>query len=208
MFDLIKNNLIQFDKLMIDQYYKLDVDEVDAIILLRLNDLAQRNIFVLNEVKLAKTMKVDKNKLGERIVKLVTRGFISLELGKDNKEVFNLDNTYQRLANLLGNIKDDEEEKILKRKIKKTITLLEKELKKILSPLELEIVQRWFIEDKYTDDEIDDAILQTLKYKNRGINYMNKLLQTRRRDSELAKDKAENIGNIQELFNKYYARGK
>jgi hypothetical protein len=42
MFNLIKNNIIQFDRLLIEKYYVLDLDETDAIILIRLNDLLKR----------------------------------------------------------------------------------------------------------------------------------------------------------------------
>ena len=38
MFNLIKNNIIQFDKLIIEKYFALNLDETDTIILIRLND--------------------------------------------------------------------------------------------------------------------------------------------------------------------------
>ena len=89
------------------------------------------------------------------------------------------------------------------------MNLLEKELKKILSPLEREIIQRWYIEDEYSDEEISEAILKALKYKNRGVNYIDRLLHTTRRDSQKAEEAVENHQeNIQELFNKIYARSK
>jgi DNA replication protein len=209
MYNLIKNNLIQFDKLIIEQYYKLGIDEVDTIILIRLNDLIRKNIFVLNEELIAKSMKLSKNELAKRIVNLVKSGFITLELSSvDSKEVFNLDETYKRLALILSNANEKKKEESFKNKIKETVELLEKELKKILSPLELEIVQRWFLEDKYSDEEIENAILKALKYKNRGINYIDRLLQANRRDQEKESNQESTNSNIQELFNKFYARSK
>lgn len=211
MFNLIKSNFIQFDKLLLEQYYKLNLDEVDTIILIRLNDLLRRNISILNDEEIAASMKISKNELGNRIVNLVNRGFITLELSSvDSKEVFSLDETYKRLAILLSGSKVVEEKSVAENKIKETITLLEKELKKILSPLEREMVQRWYIEDEYTDDEINEAILKTLKYKNRGVTYIDRLLQAVRRDQEKAETKVTSGAgeNIQELFNKFYARSK
>jgi len=210
MFNLIKNNVIQFDRLILEQYYKLSIDEVDTIILIRLNDLLQRGVTVLNEEEIAASMKIDKNELGNRIVELVKKGFITLELSSvDSKEVFNLDETYKRLALILDGKRENHNKKILEAKIKDTMNLLEKELKKILSPLEREIIQRWYIEDEYSDEEISEAILKALKYKNRGVNYIDRLLHTTRRDSQKAEEAVENHQeNIQELFNKIYARSK
>lgn len=211
MYNLIKNNLIQFDKLIIEQYYKLSIDEVDTIILIRLNDLLQKNISELNDEEIAASMKIDKNELGKRIVDLVKRGFVTLELSSVNsKEVFSLDETYKRLALVLSNASEKVQDNYLKTKIKETTVLLEKELKKILSPLELEMIKRWYLENKYSDEEINEAILKALKYKNRGVSYIDRLLQTTRRDLEEEVKKETNSGgqNIQELFNKYYARSK
>lgn len=211
MYNLIKNNLIQFDKLIIEQYYKLGIDEVDTIILIRLNDLLQRNIHELNDEEIADSMKINKNELGKRIVDLVKNGFITLELSSvGSKEVFSLDETYKRLALILTGASDKKKDDSLKNKIKETVDLLEKELKKILSPLELEMVQRWYLEDKYSDDEISDATLKTLKYKNRGVSYIDRLLQATRRDQQQETKKVTSTSgeNIQDLFNKFYARSK
>lgn len=210
MYNLIKNNFIQFDKLLIDNYYKLSIDEVDTIILIRLNDLLQKNICVLNDEEIAASMKIPQNDLAKRIVELVKKGFITLELSSiDSREVFSLDETYKRLALILSGASDANKDNELKNKIRDTNNMLEKELNKILSPLEREMVQRWYVEDKYSDDEIYDAILNALKYKNRGVAYIDRSLQASRRDSKVVKQVEIQAGeNIQDLFNRIYARSK
>lgn len=210
MYNLIKNNFIQFDKLLIDNYYKLSIDEVDTIILIRLNDLLQKNICVLNDEEIAASMKIPQNDLAKRIVELVKKGFITLELSSiDSREVFSLDETYKRLALILSGASDANKDNELKNKIRDTNNMLEKELNKILSPLEREMVQRWYVEDKYSDDEIYDAILNALKYKNRGVAYIDRSLQASRRDSKVVKQVENQAGeNIQDLFNRIYAKSK
>lgn len=210
MYNLIKNNFIQFDKLLIDNYYKLSIDEVDTIILIRLNDLLQKNICVLNDEEIAASMKIPQNDLAKRIVELVKKGFITLELSSiDSREVFSLDETYKRLALILSGASDANKDNELKNKIRDTNNMLEKELNKILSPLEREMVQRWYVEDKYSDDEIYDAILNALKYKNRGVAYIDRSLQASRRDSKVVKQVEIQAGeNIQDLFNRIYAKSK
>lgn len=80
--------------------------------------------------KIAPTMKIKTEELGMRIVDLVTKGFITLELSSvDAKEVFSLDETYRRLVFLLEAEDEDLKDEAVKRKIKATVSLLERELK-------------------------------------------------------------------------------
>lgn len=211
MYNLIKNNTIQFDKLIIEKYSKLNLDEVDTIILIRLNDLLKRGKRLLSVEEIAPSMKISEAELGRRIVDLVTKGFITLELSSiDAKEVYSLDETYKRLAFLLEGEAQLKNDSIVNTKIKETVNLLESELKKMLSPLELEMVSRWYIEYSYSDDEIHEAILKALKYKNRGVNFIDRSLSSLRKQNLEKKEPASlNSGeNIQDLFNKIYVNSK
>jgi DNA replication protein len=206
MYDLIKNDIIQFDKLIIDKYHRLGLDEVDAIILIRLNDLLKRGKRLLSVEEIAPSMKIKEEELGRRIVDLVTKGFITLELSSiDAKEIFSLDETYRRLSYLLDADRKTVNDSQLNEKIKATVNLLEKEMKKLLSPLELEMVSRWYQED-YQDEEIQEAILKALKNKNRSVAYIDRALSSeRKRQANVATPKGE---NIQDLFKKVYAKSK
>ncbi|MCK9537083.1 MAG: DnaD domain protein [Bacilli bacterium] len=208
MFNLIKNNIIQFDKLIIDKYFALNLDEIDTIILIRLNDLLKRGERLLSVRPIAGSMKINEAECGQRIVDLVKRGFITLELSEvDSKEVFSLDETYRRLAYLLEASDDTAETTIINEKIKYTIRLLENEMKKTLSPIELEIVSRWYIEKKYSDKVIDEAIFKALKNKNRSVGYIDRLL-TKEEAVETKIKKPADGESIQDLFRKVYVKSK
>ena len=58
----------------------------------------------------------------------------------------------------------------------KVVALLEKEFKKILSPLDLELVHKWIYEDKFSYSKIYNAILETLKLKKSSIQYVDVIL--------------------------------
>jgi len=209
MYNLIKNNIIQFDKLLIDKYNDLSIDEVDTIILIRLNDLLKRGKRLLSVDEIAPSMKINETECGKRIVNLVNKGFITLELSSiDSKEVFSLDETYKRLSYLLEGVKLDIKNSEVNQQMKDTVKLLEKELNKILSPLELEMVSRWFMEYKYSEEEIDNAILNALKTKNRGITFIDRYLAQLRKPQEKSKKLIDSDENIQDLFNKIYAKSK
>lgn len=207
MYNLIKDDIISFDKLMIEKYHLLGLDETDAIVLIRLNDLLKRGERSLSLEKIAPTMKIKTEELGMRIVDLVTKGFITLELSSvDAKEVFSLDETYRRLVFLLEAEDEDLKDEAVKRKIKATVSLLERELKKTLSPLELEMVNRWYLEGKYSDEDIEAAILKALKYKNRGVAFIDRSLAASKKETE--KEPLPEGENIMDLFKKVYAKNK
>lgn len=208
MFNLIKNNIIQFDRLLIEKYYVLDLDETDAIILIRLNDLLKRGERLFSVRAVASSMKIDESECGKRIVELVKRGFIALELsGKDAKEIFSLDETYRRLAYLLEDSEAKANDAETNEKIKYAVRLLESELKKTLSPIELEIVSRWYIEKKYDHRKIEEAILKSLKNKYRSVNYIDRLLAKEEKPApKIARPKEGE--RIQDLFKKVYVKSK
>lgn len=208
MFNLIKNNIIQFDRLLIEKYYVLDLDETDAIILIRLNDLLKRGERLFSVRAVASSMKIDESECGKRIVELVKRCFIALELsGKDAKEIFSLDETYRRLAYLLEDSEAKANDAETNEKIKYAVRLLESELKKTLSPIELEIVSRWYIEKKYDHRKIEEAILKSLKNKYRSVNYIDRLLAKEEKPApKIARPKEGE--RIQDLFKKVYVKSK
>ena len=204
-YDLLKNNIIDFDKLMLEKYYLLGLSETDTIILIKLNNLLKHGEQSLSLNSVVPFMSIDEKECSERIVKLVQSGFIALEMTTvKSKETFNLDETYKKLSLILSgedNAKENDEKKEL---LKQTISLLEKELKKILSPIEKEIVNKWFYEYQYDFSDIDEAILDALKYKNRGIQYIDRSLFKKHTKKEEVKENSE----IQDLFNQVYAKRK
>lgn len=202
-YDLLKNNIIDFDKLMLEKYYLLGLSETDTIILIKLNNLLKHGEQSLSLNSVVPFMSIDEKECSERIVKLVQSGFIALEMTTvKSKETFNLDETYKKLSLILSgedSAKENDEKKEL---LKQTISLLEKELKKILSPIEKEIVNKWFYEYQYDFSDIDEAILDALKYKNRGIQYIDRSLFKKHTKKEEVKENSE----IQDLFDQVYAK--
>ena len=86
---LIKNNLISFDKLMIDKYNQIGLNETDAIILIKLNGLLNEGITKLESKYLEPSMSITNNTISKRIVDLVKNGYISLSLSNiDASEEF------------------------------------------------------------------------------------------------------------------------
>ncbi len=206
-YDLLKNNIIDFDKLIIDKYHLLGLNEVETIILIKLNKQLRLGKKSLSLSQIVPFMSISEEECSKIIINLVEKGFISLELSSvEAKEAFNLDETYKKLEQILITEDSYKEDDDTNNAYKETIVLLEKELKKILNPIEKEIVSKWFFEYHYTNEEIDEAILKALKYPNRGIQFIDRFLF--KKHADLEENEFAEKSEIQDLFNQIYDRKK
>ena len=200
--EMLEKGIIGFERLLLETYYLLEITEVDVIILIKLNDYLKKrkNVLILNDI--ISTMSIKEETFSKRVAFLVSKGFVNLELDEDNNETFSLKGLYSRLAIILENGKDDSNKKTSDSEMYNIINTLEKESKTILSPIELEIVSKWFFEYKYSFDLIQSMVLKALKDKRANVRYIDKLLA--KSDKKIEKISGIENPNIQELFNKVY----
>ncbi|MCF7926829.1 MAG: DnaD domain protein [Candidatus Izimaplasma sp.] len=189
MKQLIKKNIIDFSELVLNNYYKLGLDETDAIIIIKLHKLLKRNITFIHPKKLSKMLSITSQTTNKRLDKLMDKGFIKIELikspsGKET-ESFNLDLIIEKI------IKKDFEEKTQESLSQeeniqgKLVDLFETEFRKPLSPLDIQVISKWLQEDKYTYEQIKDALFQASKANKLSINYVDAiLLRTNKDDDE------------------------
>lgn len=198
---LLKNNLIDFEKLLLEKYSFLGLDEIDAIILIKMNKLLNAGNKFSTEA-IVKTMSITEETLKNKLVSLINNQFITLMLdGKS--EIYSLDDTFKRLTKLL-----EENETVINNEndnneMQKVVTLLESEFKKVLSPLDLEIVHNWIYEDKFPYEKIYNAVMETLKLKKKSIQYVDVILNKK---EEVKKEKSSE--GLQSLFNQVYGKIK
>lgn len=197
----LKNNLIDFEKLIMDKYSFLGLDEIEVIILVKMNHLIVLNEKIAIE-KLSGTMSAKEEIIREKIVSLINNQFITLKL-VGNKEIYSLDDTFKKLADLLDKEEVNDHVQETKSDIKEIVSLLEKEFKKILSPLELELVHKWIYDDKFSYDKIYNAILETLKLKKTSIQYVDVMLNKKETNYQ-----ATSKEGLQDLFNQVYGKIK
>lgn len=198
---LLKNNIIDFDKLLIEKYSLLGLDEVEVVILIKLNNLLNSgNKFSIEY--LSKNMTITEDILRDKLVTLINNQFITLKLMNKN-EIYSLDDTYNRLSSLLENEEIEEEKENFNTDVAKIVSLLEKEFQKILTPLELELVHKWIYDDKFSYDKIYNAILEALKLKKKSVQNVDIFLN-KKNNSEV---KTSNDG-LEDLFNQVYGKIK
>lgn len=200
---LIKNNLIDFDKLMIDKYHLLGLNETDAIIIIKLNRLLAKGEIKLESKHLEPSMSLTNNTISKRIVDLVKNGYITLTLTEvDGSEVFSLDETYKKLSNILE--KEDElgKKESTNNLTKEVVGMIESEFSKVITPIELEIINDWIYIDKFSLDKITEAIQIAKRNKKMNVKYVDVFLNKKPEVS----DKKNIDENLQDLFNDVFGK--
>lgn len=177
---LIQKDIIDFSELVLNNYFKLGLDETDAIILIKLHYLLKRNITFIHPKKLSKMLSITAQTTTKRLDKLIDKGFIKIELikspsGKET-ESFNLDLIIEKI--IKKDFEEQQQETTLNDKTiqSKLVNLFETEFRKPLSPLDIQVIIKWLEEDNYKFQEIKDALFQASKANKLSINYVDAIL--------------------------------
>ncbi len=205
---LLKNGMVDFEKLLIEKYSFIGLDEVETIFLIKLKKIFDSNAVISETVivdELVKVMSINKTQIIELLIKLINGQFISLKI-VNNKETYSLDDTYKRLASLLDEDNFLDELKQNESELKKTVSFIEKELEKLISPTELEVIKHWIDVDKYTFSQIKEATLECLKLKKKSIKNIDLMLSKFK--NTVKPNNTQTKENLQEIFNSVYGKLK
>lgn len=169
----IEKNIVDFSELLLNNYYKLGLDETDAVILIKLRYLMNKNVPFISPKKLSETLSISAQTTAKRLNNLIEKGYLRLELvrGENGKEreSYSLDKVYELIV-------DFEEPEAPITKEKELVELIETEFKKPLSVLDIQIITKWLNEDKYTFDQIKDALFTAVKARRLTIKYIDGIL--------------------------------
>ena len=133
--ELLKSTNIQISKTLLFNYKKLNITDLEFIVLIY---LINENVY--NSKQIGNDLEIAFPEVLEIINNLTEKGIMKIELAKINNirtEVINLDALYEKLAFLI--IKDEKEVE----KPKSLFDTFETELGRTLSPMEYEIINGW-----------------------------------------------------------------
>lgn len=168
----IEKNIVDFSELLLNNYYKLGLDETDAVILIKLRYLMNKNVPFISPTQLSETLSISAQTTAKRLNTLIDKGILTLELvrGENGKEreSYSLDRIYELI------ISSEKPEDTTKEK--ELVELFETEFKKPLSVLDIQTVTKWLNEDKYTFDQIKDALFKAVKQRRLTIQYVDGIL--------------------------------
>lgn len=203
-YDLLKENIINFETVLLDHYFQLGLNETECIILLRLHQQLIKENSSLKADEIIKKLSISSDIFTEIISGLVNRNFIELNLDLDENQIYNesfsLDGSYRQLGYIFEANETKEEENIISIEMKQTMQYLEKQLGKILTPLEINIVKKWFYDYKYPISLINEEIEKTLKRKTRSVSIIDRSLYAKTKEKLDDSD----VSKAKELFDKLY----
>ena len=197
-YELIKSNLIDFNKVLLDNYSKINISETECLVLFHLNNLRKEKSIIDTDY-LASKMSIDGNQISDVIVSLVNKGFVTIDL-VEGVEEFSLDSAMKILGYLFENKEQGEITNALAIEMKKIIATLEQKLSKILTPNEIVVVKKWFYDYKYSPEMINEEIERVSKKKTAGVLMIDRGLFNRTKSNNIDEDTLKALENFK---NKY-----
>lgn len=202
-YDLIKQNVINFRKALLDKYYELGLNETECIVLIRLQEYSINVNNELNSQEIVKKLSISVDELGEVLINLVNKDFVSLSYDPNNQgslEIFSLDGAYRQLGYVFEGNDTEDSEKTKAIEMKQTLQVIEKKLNKMLTPLEVSIVKKWFYDYNYKLDIINEEIEKVCARRVKSVNIIDRELFARTKE----KTSDDDALKAKELFDKLY----
>ena len=198
---LIKAKTISFTEEILKNYKKINLNEIETILLIKLYQKLDNHDNVLSIEELVYSMTLNEEELSNLVIKLVQKGFIEINL-ENGIESFSIDGTIELLAKAI----DDDEPNTFKDRqdlLSQIVLYIETTYAKPLAPADLMIINNW-IDLSYSFDEIKKAILDSLKAKKLHLKYADAILANRS-----VKEKRETVeyaDEIKSMLDAMYAK--
>lgn len=176
---LIKARSISFNEMMIRYYVKLNLNESEAMILMHLYIQQDEESSLLCPEVIKEKMSLNEQDLSNTILKLVQKGLIDLLIDESGKETFSLNPVIEKL----GDVIDGTTEKTDEYDFKDLIAYIENAFGRVLNVNDLDLINTWFAE-KYSVEEIKEAVLLSLRAKKTNIKYVDAILVNRHKERE------------------------
>ncbi len=165
--ELIKNGNISIPRILLFNYKKLNITELELIILIYIiNDETKE----FNPMTWSKDLNIDTKELMKIVESLTSKNLINIVTKKEKviKDIINLDYLYDKLLYLVINEEPEEKETDI-------YSTFEKEFGRTLAPMEYEIISNW-LDSGYDKDLILEALKEAVYNGVFKLNYIDKIL--------------------------------
>lgn len=175
LLDVIKSGNIIIPLYIYKEFPKLNIDMDSFMFLMYLYSKGNKIPFDIN--KLSEEFFCDLKTIMKYIATLQEKKLIEIKVLKNDKNIMEefiyLDFFYEKLSlNIVGEVAEEQEKEIEKEDV---FSILERELNKQLSPIEIEIVKAWK-ESNYSDEVIKEAIKEAVINGVPNLRYIDKIL--------------------------------
>lgn len=197
---LIKSKTISFSETLIKNYVKLNLNEIEAMILMVLYNQQDEGNSYLSIKQLKNKVSISEEDLSNYVMLLVQKGMVEILIDEEGKETFNLNQIYDKLGDILSNNRIDELDKTVY--VTEIINFIEKIYVKPLTSSDLLIVNEW-VDNNYDFEDIKNAVLQSTHVKKQSLKYVEAILVNKQNTKRTT---AEADPKIRELIESIYVK--
>jgi DNA replication protein len=167
---------LSMERILIKEYKRLKLTMQEMTVLLALFSIyKKRRTFSINAIN--RRVEYSINEIGSIIEKLLSKGFMTIELEKKDgkeREVFDLNLTFDKIQDLFKADEIEKKEALVETEVSETIKRFEQGLGRLLMPYELEMIRRWYDENKVSHESIIEAIESA--QDRMSVKYVEKIL--------------------------------
>lgn len=166
--ELLKNGYYQLPKLLLTNYKKVNLNELELVIIIY---LINQDDLEFNPNQIAKDLDMTLENVMMNIDNLIKNNIITIDgekVGNIRKDKINLDNLYDKLLYLIINEEQPEKESDI-------YSIFESEFGRTLAPMEYEIINSW-LETGYNKELILSALKEAVFNGVFKLNYIDKIL--------------------------------
>lgn len=175
VYGLWKDNLLDFNTLLLTTYKELGLNEQEYVLLVLLARLLKTNPSGWTFSDISTHMTIDEANCSVLFINLVERQYITVSSKMDERgkrfEEYSIAPLFEKIETLLRQQKT-QATSIQREEI---FSMIEQEFG-ILSPLDIETIHLWMTEDNFDPELIKLAIREMNSYQIKSIRYIDKIL--------------------------------
>ncbi len=183
--ELVKIEAVDINQLLLSNYRKMNIDEIELVILMHLFVSYVKGKQTLKFQALAQKMSIGINECTVKMQNLINKGFVEINIDYDKNgkavESFDLSPTCERLESFYIEHNDKNN----------YIIILEKEMGTTLSPIDLAMALEF---EKYPNDVVVDAIKKAKQQGKLTCSYVSAILnKIENLDNSVDKEKTDMV---------------
>lgn len=166
--------------LLFKYYKKVGMTDSEMLFYLQLLQSSQQGNEFPTMDMITKHMNIT-NEIGYQLVQqLMTKGILAIETSRNEfgktEDRYDLTPIYEKIENVINQEVVQTTEKIEEDKKANLFNKFEQEFGRSLSPIELETIQQWLNEDKYSVELIELALREAILNQAYSLKYMDRIL--------------------------------
>ena len=175
VYGLWKDNLLDFNTLLLTTYKELGLNEKEYVLLVLLARLLKTNPSGWTFSDISTHMTIDEANCSVLFINLVERQYITVSSKMDERgkrfEEYSIAPLFEKIETLLRQQKTQ----ATSTQREEIFSMIEQEFG-ILSPLDIETIHLWMTEDNFDPELIKLAIREMNSYQIKSIRYIDKIL--------------------------------